>query len=197
MISNNFEPITSWCFTHETAPKWAYWDGAFTTEECQQIIDIGNNKGLCKGVIDDGDYDISHRDCDIQWLYPNDIDWVFRRITDIVLDLNSRFFKFDLFGMVEGFQFGKYSAPSGKHVAHLDPGLGKPIRKLSVVIQLSPETDYDGGNLELFLGGDPSSMDRKQGHVIVFPSYTLHGVSPITRGTRYSLVSWVTGVPFK
>ena len=32
---------------------------------------------------------------------------------------------------------------------------------------------------------------------IVFPSYVLHEVCPVTRGTRYSLVSWVTGAPFK
>jgi hypothetical protein len=30
------------------------------------------------------------------------MDWVFRRVTDIVLNLNERFFKFDLFGLNEG-----------------------------------------------------------------------------------------------
>ncbi len=40
-------------------------------------------------------------------------------------------------------------------------------------------------------------MDKKQGTLIVFPSYTLHEVTPVTKGERNSLVTWVTGKPFK
>ena len=40
-------------------------------------------------------------------------------------------------------------------------------------------------------------MRRDQGYVAVFPSYVLHEVTPVTKGTRYSLVSWVTGKSFK
>ena len=40
-------------------------------------------------------------------------------------------------------------------------------------------------------------MSRKQGTAIAFPSYVLHGVKPVTTGTRYSLVAWITGPEFK
>jgi len=38
---------------------------------------------------------------------------------------------------------------------------------------------------------------KEQGTLILFPSYTLHEVKPITKGERNSLVSWVTGKQFK
>lgn len=80
--------------------------------------------------------------------------------------------------------------------------LGK-IRKLSVTISLSDPADYDGGNLQFDLG--PHRPDRyhtceeirPRGSVIVFPSHIYHQVTPVTRGTRYSLVAWSLGRPFR
>jgi len=40
-------------------------------------------------------------------------------------------------------------------------------------------------------------MKKEQGTLILFPSYTLHEVKPVTKGERNSLVSWVTGKQFK
>jgi PKHD-type hydroxylase len=36
-------------------------------------------------------------------------------------------------------------------------------------------------------------MDRTRGAFIAFPSFAVHRVSPVTRGTRWSLVAWITG----
>jgi PKHD-type hydroxylase len=36
-------------------------------------------------------------------------------------------------------------------------------------------------------------MDRKRGAFIAFPSFVLHRVTPVTRGTRWSLVAWILG----
>ena len=38
---------------------------------------------------------------------------------------------------------------------------------------------------------------RPQGSVIVFPSFVWHRVTPVTKGTRYSLVLWTCGQPFR
>ena len=35
------------------------------------------------------------------------------------------------------------------------------------------------------------------GSIIVFPSFKEHRIAPITKGTRYSLVAWFMGPPFK
>ena len=37
---------------------------------------------------------------------------------------------------------------------------------------------------------------KNKGSVIVFPSFNWHQVSPVTKGTRYSLVIWCCGKPY-
>ena len=68
-------------------------------------------------------------------------------------------------------------------------------RVLSVSVQLSKSSDYEGGDL-MFRGQNIwsyESVERKQGTVIIFPSYVYHEVTPITKGKRYSLVQWFKG----
>ena len=40
-------------------------------------------------------------------------------------------------------------------------------------------------------------MKKEQGILVLFPSYILHEVKPVTKGERNSLVAWVTGKQFK
>ncbi len=102
---------SSWSFEIDKINLYAFWNNAFSKEECETIINIAKNKGLIKGKTKGG---TDARDSKISWLYPSDnMEWVFRRVTDIVLNLNERFFKFNLFGINEGFQFTNYEAPSG------------------------------------------------------------------------------------
>ncbi len=83
-----------------------------------------------------------------------------------------------------------------------DKMVGK-IRKLSLTLNLTPEDHYEGGDLKFDLG--PHAVERfhtcenarSQGSIIVFPSFIHHCVAPITSGTRYSLVIWCLGKPFK
>ena len=186
---------SSWNFELDQTNLFAFWNDAFSKEECQTIIDIAKDKGLIKGTTK-GKSDV--RDSKISWLYPiDDMDWAFRRVTDITLNLNERFFKFDLFGINEGFQFTNYEAPSGKYGKHVDRGINLPVRKLSISIQLSNPEKYEGGELYLYDYDKGTVMDKTQGTLIIFPSYVLHEVTPVTKGTRNSLVTWVTGKQFK
>jgi PKHD-type hydroxylase len=88
----------------------------------------------------------------------------------------------------------------------VDNNMVGKIRKISVTINLSEPGSYDGGNLMFDLGQHQhSGRDqfyecleiRDRGSMIVFPSFLPHCVTPITRGTRYSLVLWNLGKPFK
>jgi PKHD-type hydroxylase len=186
---------SSWNFELDQVNLYAFWNNAFTKEECQTIINIAKDKGLIKGKTKE-ESDV--RDSKISWLYPADkMDWVFRRVTDIVLNLNERFFKFDLFGMNEGFQFTNYEAPSGKYGKHVDRGTNMVVRKLSISIQLTNPEEYEGGELYLYDDDKGTLMDKTQGTLILFPSYVLHEVMPVTKGERNSLVTWVTGKQFK
>jgi PKHD-type hydroxylase len=187
---------SSWNFKIDEINFYAFWNKAFSKEECQTIINIAKNKGLIKGKTKGDLKDV--RDSNISWLYPiDDMEWVFRRVTDITLNLNERFFKFDLFGLNEGFQFTNYEAPSGKYGKHVDRGINIPVRKLSISIQLTNPDDYEGGELYLYEDDKGTLMDKTQGTLILFPSYVLHEVMPVTKGERNSLVTWVTGKQFK
>ena len=64
-------------------------------------------------------------------------------------------------------------------------------RVLSVTIQLSKASDYEGG--DLVFDYDRHPIPRAQGTVIVFPSNLYHEITPVTKGTRYSLVQWFKG----
>ena len=64
-------------------------------------------------------------------------------------------------------------------------------RVLSVTVQLSKASEYEGG--DLVFDYDRHSMPRVQGTVIIFPSNLYHEVTPVTRGTRYSLVQCYKG----
>jgi PKHD-type hydroxylase len=190
----------AWSFELDPVNNYAYWNNAFSKIECESIINIAKDKGLIKGTTfnDEKSKDKKVRDSKIIWLYSCDnLDWAFRRVTDIVTNLNERFFKFDLFGMLEGFQFTNYTAPGGKYGRHVDSNINIPVRKLSVSIQLTNPEEYEGGELYLYSDEEGKVMDKTQGTLILFPSYTLHEVMPVTKGERNSLVSWVTGKPFK
>ena len=186
---------SSWNFEVDQVNFYSFWKNAFSKEECQTIINIAKNKGLIKGTTKE-ESDV--RDSKISWLYPVDgMDWVFRRVTDITLNLNERFFKFDLFGINEGFQFTNYEAPSGKYGKHVDRAMNMAVRKLSISVQLTNPEEYEGGELKLYDGEEETVMDKTQGTLILFPSYVLHEVMPVTKGTRNSLVTWITGKQFK
>lgn len=80
---------------------------------------------------------------------------------------------------------------------HLDCGQGEGARrKLSVSIQLSCSSDYDGGDLE-FAGAPQHPFGRDQYAATVFPSYLAHRVTPVTRGTREALVAWIHGSSYR
>lgn len=79
------------------------------------------------------------------------------------------------------------------------------VRKLSVTINLNAPGEYEGGNLKFDFGHHREDGQRfheceeirPQGSVIVFPSFLPHCVTPVTKGTRYSLVLWNLGKPFR
>ena len=86
---------------------------------------------------------------------------------------------------------------------HNDNNLTGLVRKLSVTINLNNPEDYDGGLLKFDYGPHNEGNRfhlceeiKPKGSIIVFPSYVYHQVTPVTRGTRYSLVLWVCGKPF-
>jgi len=155
------------------------------------------------------------RNSDLVWL--ND-SWIYKEIHPFVHQANRMAgWNFD-WDFSESCQFTKYKlnqyydwhCDSGEKTydAPKTPSHGK-IRKLSMTCQLSDGAQYTGGELEFdFRNYDPYMRDEAKhirqapeilpkGSIIVFPSHLWHRVKPVTRGTRYSLVVWHLGYPFK
>ena len=102
--------------------------------------------------------------------------------------------------MIENLQFTYYnSEEQGCYKAHVDPNCWSlpHNRKLSIVVQLSSPEEYEGGELKLYNSHEAITIKKEKGLVVSFPSYTLHEVTPVTKGERYSLVAWVHGPSFR
>lgn len=188
---------SAWPFYVDHVENYAFYKEAFSIEECNKIISIGKNNSLEKATTL-GKKTKNYRNSNIFWIYPNsETEWIFRKLTDIILDLNSNFFKFELYGMVEGLQFTHYKQPDGQYKKHVDRALNTKTRKLSISIQLSNPKSYKGGELYLYGSEEGDIVPKEQGTLIAFPSYSLHEVKPVTKGERFSLVCWITGPAFK
>jgi hypothetical protein len=87
--------------------------------------------------------------------------------------------------------------PDGHYQAHVDtvPEHSDETRKLTALAFLND--DYEGGKFFLNADGRPYYPPQEKGTVLVFPSYMIHGVAPVTKGIRYSAVTWLVGPYFK
>jgi PKHD-type hydroxylase len=122
---------------------------------------------------------------------------VFEKLSDVVSKINAEHFHFDLTGFGEALQLTNYDqSEHGMYGWHQDFGAGIS-RKLSMTVQLTDPSEYEGGNLQMFTSNEPKSVPKRRGLIAVFPSFVLHQVTPVTQGSRQSLVAWVSGPPFK
>ena len=83
---------SAWPFYVDHVENYAFYKEAFSIEECNKIISIGKNNSLEKATTL-GKKTKNYRNSNIFWIYPNsETEWIFRKLTDIILDLNSNFF---------------------------------------------------------------------------------------------------------
>lgn len=172
----------------------------FNPLECTQIIQLfDSSPKIQTAQIGNKEYVGEIRRSDIVWLEENEKSgWVYDKIQDAILKANDDAWRFAIHTM-ELIQLTKYEGDNMGHYAkHIDTVHKRgSMRKVSIVVQLSPENSYEEGNLKLFLGKEPILADRKVGTATIFPSYLLHEASLVTEGTRYSLVCWANGPAFK
>ena len=149
---------------------------------------------------------IDIRDSWVEFIEPTeDSKWLYDRVGEIIRYHNQTYYGYDLSG-IETLQFSEYRSPGGHYGAHLDWGSSRngvqaQARKLSFTVQLSDPDSYEGSDLVVHDGQeqDPSIVAKRRafGTIIVFPSWVLHEVTPVTRGTRRSLVGWCVGPDFR
>jgi len=194
-----------------------YWHfkKALTEDFCKKAIDTIEKEKLTKGVIEEErkiDKDV--RNSDIFFKADNNIyDQIIPFIN--VANKNSGWdFEWD---WCEDIQFSKYQ--KGNHYDwHIDVAdkyentpfkeYNGKIRKLSCIVSLNNSSEYEGGEVlidDRMYREDDKRKERifevkelkEKGSIVVFPSFYYHKVNPILKGTRYSLVMWFLGKPFR
>ena len=172
-------------------------NGMFTIEECDEIRELADGHWEDAQVAETlATDDTPTRNEDTRnnqnYLLPPGEDnyWVFKKLLAIVTSANNEFYQFEI-NQFNGVQISKYEVGEYYH-DHLDIGPGVlGNRKISLTLQLSYPDSYEGGDLVLDFMDFHAS--RELGSVTLFPSFLKHGVRPVTKGTRYSLVAWVSG----
>ena len=55
--------------------------------------------------------------------------------------------------------------------------------------------NYDGGNLQYKENEEIKTFSKEKGSLVLFPASLSHKVSKITKGVRYSIVTWIYNKP--
>jgi len=209
------------------ADYYWYFDSVLSHKFCDELIKYGNTKKEELGLIGEisrksesgqplEDKDIKNlktkRNSNVVWLPER---WIYKEIHPYLRAANKNSgwnFEWDF---SEACQFTKYkhnqyydwhcdswNKPYDKD--HKNENYRNKIRKLSATCQLSDNSDYEGGQLEFQYRNHDNANEvtvceqaRKKGSIIIFPSFVWHRVKPVTKGTRYSLVIWNLGKPFR
>ena len=183
-----------------------YWNNEISHKICKKLIKLGKGKwdqAQTFGSRDKNKSIDNIRKSDIVWI--ND-QWVYDLIWNYMLAANERAgWNYNIVA-AESCQVTRYTKDGfyswhkdgmGSHKeVHNNPDsefLHNNTRKLSMSVILN--SDFEGGDIEI------RDLDDKiprlgEGSVIVFPSFISHRVVPVTKGVRYSLITWFVGPPF-
>ena len=201
--TNSFDTITDpllnnwsdyWYLNDKEYHTYTWMSDVFCNDELDKIVIYGKRLQPKRAETGDkGEKCLDDRRSLVSWITVNDhTKHIYSKLSDAVNYNNEKYFNFDL-NMIERLQFTQYSAEElGCYHQHIDPLMWNVPhnRKLSFVMQLSHPDDYEGGELKLWTGKNPTIIEKQRGMIVFFPSYILHEVTPVTKGTRYSYVSW-------
>mgnify|MGYP003135981891 FL=1 len=176
----------------------------FSPKQCQMIIDagrsqpkkdaeVGNDRGTKGGVLN-----TKTRTSHISWIPFKKMIDMYKDIEKVMKQTNTNHFGFEGMQITELAQYTEYPE-GGFYEWHVDNDVNMahepPVRKISMTCLLSPESEFEGGDLELVKEDKVAKI--KQGHAIFFASFIRHRVTPVIKGNRKSLVMWFGGTPFK
>ena len=184
-----------------------YWfDEGFTSEELtrleQQVQTIPSRTALTEAGGQDQGEGLDARNSMIKWVPLNEeFKWIYDKIGNLAQIANEEMFHFNIYNMPEQIQYTEYYGTNKGHYDwHMDIGTYEymKFRKISVTVQLSDPDEYEGGDLQIWTGGQyPMTAPRGKGNVVIFPSFMMHRVTPVTSGTRKSFVLWLGGEHYK
>ena len=163
------------------------------TDFLAQIPDLAYRDNTQSYTDENGIEQINYRSCEI--FIPDQSSVFYHAVKNVINDVNNESYQYDLSDKYD-IQILKYRK-GGQYEWHIDygvcwhPGLD---RKLSISIQLSNESQYEGGELEIKdWRGDNIPAPKRLGSAIVFDSKVTHRAKPVTEGERIVLVGWASG----
>lgn len=175
-------------------------DKGLSDEQCDLILEQSKDLEVTQGGIVRSE--VQHetndniRNVTVKTVSIEDMDWLYDTMYEYIHEANSNFFGFDVYGLHESMQLLHYGEDigGGHYDWHMDCGPGIADRKITVIVQLSNEEDYQGCDTEVFNQG---TLEKTRGSVFAFPSYMTHRVTPLTKGSRDALVMWVNGPTYR
>lgn len=185
---------------------FCWWENFFTEEDINYILarPEWREQRIAKvGYGGNAKVNEEKRRTNVSWMGVDDKNsHIWEKIHGAIWGVNSKFFQFDLTGCYELAQLGTYTQDNlGHYNWHVDAtlaGNNSPPRKLAMCLLLSDPSEFEGGELQLKVGSDEiQTLEQKRGRAWFFPSWTLHRVTPVTKGVRRSLVLWVGGPAFR
>ena len=130
--------------------------------------------------------------------------WIAGIMHNMFISANNDYFHYDLDHFDSGIQATRYEVGQ-EYGWHIDAGDSRDKldernrlpRKLSMSLVL--DSEFEGGDLEIFHPPEHQikTFATPPGTVLIFPSWVSHRVTPVTSGTRFSLVAWMDGPEFK
>ena len=195
----NFKPNSNW-------NSFYYFKNIFTDSMIKELEDmVKSNYTFSKGKTgiaelgnDTDSYETNNRD--IAYLYPDErTKPLYDLLFPLALEANEKLYGFDIDIVTDPIHYVIYPEDGGHLDWHMDVGAyGVNKRKLAMTVQLSDANDYEGGEFQIWYGGkEPLTLPREKGDVVIFPTFCMHRVTPITRGQRKVLVFWTGGRPFR
>ena len=189
-----------------TEPKWKSYvvettGPVFTPEQCKMIIEAGRSEPKQTGQVGGGSggtVDTKTRTSHISWIPFKKMLDMYKDIEKLMQKTNRNHFGFDGMTLTEPAQYTEYPE-GGFYDWHIDSDINcahePPVRKISMTCLLSPENEFEGGDLEVMSEGKVAKL--KQGQIVFFASFVRHRVKPVIKGNRKSLVMWFGGTPLR
>jgi len=198
---------------HRITFPYCYHDDAFSEEELISIENYCEKFEKQDGVAG-GDDSASIRKSKVKFFTRHEhseLNFLFDKFNSMIWTINEQYYNYNLNGY-SSLQYTSYNGEDlGKYGYHIDMHTGiyddnpnddslkyGDTRKLSLVLFLSDPSSYEGGEFKMMLSeNSETEIEQKKGRLILFPSFFLHKVFPVTKGIRKSMVTWIEGPKFR
>ena len=200
-------------------PSWYFAGDGFNSEEVDAIKKLKDVYSFKRGTTWGKTPETTNgevRESEIFWIQQSiESEWIYNRMSWHINKANKEQYRFDIHSL-EQIQYSRYKAPDVLGIedkigirSHRDNNKQDPhyswhadcgassYRKLSCVVQLTDKIDYEGGELETNDHKGSIIHGKEKGSIIIFPSFVIHRVHPVTSGIRESLALWVHGPTYR